>query len=122
MTEGVRPVGPVTRRDRRDAERRLSERRLDAAQSAAHAADAREIALIEVVEEPLPSSSPARPASPPAPGAAFAAQLMGQGGQRRGIRGGPPILDAARNTYLGNEYSGGNDRRPPSGKATRTDV
>ena len=122
MTEGVRPVGPVTRRDRRDAERRLSERRLDAAQSAAHAADAREIALIEVVEEPLPPSSPARPASPPAPGAAFAAQLMGQGGQRRGIRGGPPILDAARNTYLGNEYSGGNDRRPPSGKATRTDV
>lgn len=122
MTEGVRPVGPVTRRDRRDAERRLSERRLDAAQAAAHASDTKEIELTEVVEEPLLAANPARPASPPAPGAAFAAQLIGQGGQRKGIRGGPPIMDAARTTYLGNEYSGGNDRRPPSGKATRTDV
>ena len=54
--------------------------------------------------------------------AAFAAQVIGQDGQRRGLKGGPPVLDAARSTYLGTEYSGEKDRRPPAGKGTRTKV
>jgi hypothetical protein len=45
----------------------------------------------------------------------FAAQLFGQDGQRRGLRGGAPVLEAARSAYLGAEYSGENDRRPTAG-------
>jgi hypothetical protein len=54
-----------------------------------------------------------KPANP------FAAQLIGQDGQRRGLRGGAPVLDAARSAYLGAEYSGENDRRPSSGLLVR---
>jgi hypothetical protein len=32
------------------------------------------------------------------------------------------VLDAARSTYLGAEYSGKRDRRPRVGKAARTEV
>ena len=42
--------------------------------------------------------------------------------QRRGLKGGPPVLDAARSTYLGANYSGAAERRPKPGKATDTDV
>jgi hypothetical protein len=54
-----------------------------------------------------------KPANP------YAAQLIGQDGQRRGLRGGAPVLDAARSAYLGAEYSGENDRRPSSGLLVR---
>jgi hypothetical protein len=47
---------------------------------------------------------------------------MGQSGQRRGLKGGPPVLDAARSTYLGTAYAGAAERRPKPGKATDTDV
>ena len=57
------------------------------------------------------------------PGAAvFAAQMMGQTGQRRGLKGGPPVLGAARSAYLGAEHSGTAERRPQPGKAKDTDV
>lgn len=36
----------------------------------------------------------------------FAAHLLGQDGQRRGLRGGAPVLAAARSAYLEAEYSG----------------
>jgi hypothetical protein len=49
----------------------------------------------------------------------YAAQLLGQDGQRRGLRGGAPVLDAARSAYLGAEYCGENDRRPSSGLILR---
>jgi hypothetical protein len=45
--------------------------------------------------------------------ATFAAHMMGQSGQRRGLRGGQEVLDNARSTYLGTEYSGPSDRRRP---------
>ncbi|HWQ88144.1 MAG TPA: hypothetical protein VN378_15880, partial [Brevundimonas sp.] len=67
----------------------------------------------------------ARPAPAPAPdasAAAFAAQMLGQTGQRRGLKGGPPVLDAARSAYLGTEHSGAAERRPQPGKAKDTDV
>lgn len=67
-------------------------------------------------------SDPASPAAPVGPDPAFAAQIIGQGGQRNGIRGGPPVMDGARSAYLGAEYSGDRERRPPVGKAKRTDV
>lgn len=47
------------------------------------------------------------------------AQLLGQGQRRRGLRGGRPVLDAARSTYLETEYSGPDDRRPKPGKVDR---
>ena len=47
---------------------------------------------------------------------------MGQSGQRRGLKGGPPVLDAARASYLGAEYSGAAERRPRPGKAEDSDI
>lgn len=119
MTREVGPVPPVGPRDRREAQRR------DAADRRAAAASR---ALVPV--SPARTDDPARPAddaapldtAPLDPGAAFAAQLMGQTGQRRGLKGGPPVLDAARSSYLGNEYSGEKDRRPPAGGVKKTDV
>ena len=116
MTDEVRPVGPVQRRaDRRADERRAAERRAASASRA----------LVPVDVPAEPAEPPARPApAPPAdPGAAvFAAQMMGQTGQRRGLKGGPPVLDAARSAYLGTEHSGAAERRPQPGRAKDTDV
>ena len=54
--------------------------------------------------------------------AAFAAQMMGQEGQKRGLRGGTPVLDEARSTYLKAEYVGEKDRRPPTGSVKKTEL
>ena len=63
------------------------------------------------------------PAPPQTPGpAAFTAQVMGQGGQKRGLRGGPATLDHARTTYLETEWSGPADRRPAPGRITKTEI
>jgi hypothetical protein len=53
---------------------------------------------------------------------AVEAQILGQDGQKRGLRGGKPVLDHARSAYLGAEYSGAADRRPRSGLITKTKV
>ena len=116
MTDEVRPVGPVQRRDeRREADRRAAERRAASA--------SRDLVPVEFPAEP--AEPPARPApTPPADGGAavFAAQMLGQSGQRRGLKGGPPVLGAARSAYLGAEHSGAAERRPKPGKASDTDV
>lgn len=52
----------------------------------------------------------------------FSAQLMGQDGQKRGLRGGPPVLDAARTAYVTTEYSGPADRRSRKGGAAKTEI
>lgn len=54
--------------------------------------------------------------------AAFAAQVMGQDGARRGLRGGQPVLQAARAAYLETEWSGPDDRRPAPGLLKKTEV
>ena len=78
---------------------------------AAAAFDAVRANLPVIVEEPpKPSREPSE--------AAFAAQVMGQGGQKRGLRGGQPVLQQARSAYLEAEWSGPQDRRPPSGAVT----
>ncbi len=116
MTDEVRPVGPVKGRDeRRERERRAAERRAASASRA----------LVPTDFPAEPAGTPARPApisTADASAAAFAAQLIGQTGQRRGLKGGPPVLGAARSTYLGAAYSGAAERRPKPGKASDTDV
>ncbi|CAN5323853.1 hypothetical protein BH10PSE2_BH10PSE2_06710 [soil metagenome] len=74
----------------------------------------------ELVDDP--ATAAARATTPSGPEAAFAAQIIGQGGQRNGIRGGPPVMDGARSAYLGTEYSGDKERRPPIGKTKSTDI
>lgn len=125
MTDSVRPVGPVeghTVHERREGDRRGRDRR--AAEAKAEAASR---GLVPAGERVDHAASPAKPAvSPPnpvvAPPALFAAQVLGQKGQKRGLKGGPPVLDAARSTYLGAEYSGKRDRRPRVGRARQTEV
>ncbi len=116
MADEVRPVGPVQRRaDRRADDRRAAERRAASASRA----------LVPTDFPVEPAEPPARPApTPPADAGAavFAAQMMGQTGQRRGLKGGPPVLDAARSAYLGTEHSGTAERRPQPGRAKDTDV
>ena len=46
---------------------------------------------------------------------AFEAHVLGQSGQRRGLKGGQPVLDAARAAYLDAEWRGAGDRRLPAG-------
>jgi hypothetical protein len=115
MTDEVRPVEPVRRDDRRAADRRAAERRAASASRA----------LVPVEFPAEAAEPPARPSpTPPADSGAavFAAQMIGQTGQRRGLKGGPPVLDAARSAYLGTEHSGAGERRPQPGKAKDTDV
>jgi hypothetical protein len=50
------------------------------------------------------------------------AQILGQDGVKRGLRGGKPVLDQARTAYLETEYSGAADRRPRRGLITKTEL
>ena len=54
--------------------------------------------------------------------AGFNAQLMGQDGQRRGLRAGPAFIDNARTAYNRVEFSGSWDRRARSGRRALTDI
>jgi hypothetical protein len=119
MTSPVRPVGPIQPRglQRRTGDRRLGdERREDEPRPAR--------ALVPSDEPPSSDGEPAPAQAPPNPvqPSVFAAQVIGQTGARKGLKGGPPVLDAARGSYLGTEYSGAGDRRPKPGKTTRTDI
>ncbi len=75
----------------------------------------------------LPVVVPASPVRQPSPvgadaDAAFAAQLMGQEGQKRGLRAGPLHIEAARGAYNKVEWSGSKDRRARAGRKARTEV
>lgn len=54
--------------------------------------------------------------------AAFSAQLIGQDGQKRGLRAGPAHIDAARGAYVRVEWSGSRDRRARKGRNARTEI
>lgn len=98
-----------------DQERRRQERRRGA----------RSRALVATGEgdDPAGSTASAKPAAPlTPPPAAFAAQVLGQPGRKRGLRGGPEVLDTARSTYLSREYSGDKDRRPSPGIRKQTEI
>lgn len=75
----------------------------------------------EVVRLPVPVDrvSRIRPRAEEDAHAAFAAQLMGQDGAKRGLRAGPELFDVARVTYNRTEWSGSKDRRTPKGAKAR---
>lgn len=129
-TPAVKRLGGDSGRDQRGSERRAAERRAkdeDKPNDEAKKMASSSRALVPVGK--LVDHDPADPAAPKAPrtraqvaAAAFAAQILGQGGQRNGIRGGPPVMDNARSTYLGAQFSGEHERRPQLGMTTRKDV
>ena len=127
------PVSPVVARqrgERRSAERRTRDDAKDGTKDGARgakkgASPSRALVPVGKVLDHDPAGPAARkPAltEAQAAAAAFAAQMLGQGGQRNGIRGGPPVMDNARSTYLGAQYSGEHERRPPIGTNTRKDI
>ena len=122
MTRPVDPVGPLSSVDRRKVERRDGQRRApDASRSAvtpSSTPDADDVLSDGRAQAPVPPS----PGGGVDAAAAFAAQQLGQAGQKRGLRGGPPVLDAARSAYLGAEYSGSNERRPQPGRVDDTEA
>ncbi|MFN7108138.1 MAG: hypothetical protein ACK4MY_07960 [Brevundimonas sp.] len=117
MTDRIQAVGGPERVDRREGDRRERERRAQSASRALVPVDAPEV----VEPQPAPARAAVLRAIEPG-AAAFVAQQMGQSGQKRGLRGGPPVLDAARSAYLGTEYSGAAERRPVAGKAAKTEI
>jgi len=52
----------------------------------------------------------------------FAAHVMGQDGQRRGLRAGPSFVEAASQAYNRVEWSGSWDRRARVGRRTSADI
>jgi hypothetical protein len=118
MTGPVRPVGPAQPRgpQRRTGDRRQGDERRDGEPRPARA-------LVPSDEPPAqaPDRQQTAPPTPVQP-SAFAAQMIGQTGAKKGLKGGPPVLDAARGSYLGTEYSGAGERRPKPGKTRRTDI
>lgn len=107
------PVGPVDRARGAAAPKR---RKTSAAKGGAKAEQPAK--TTEPPAAPAVSPKPAKPHPDPV----FAAQLMGQFGQKKGLKGGKVVLDQARSTYLGTEYSGRADRRPPKGRLGKTEV
>jgi hypothetical protein len=78
-------------------------------------------------ERTLPVPVEGRAEPPPksggrAAGAEFAAQLLGQDGQKRGLRAGQPLISAAKQAYDRTEWSGSKDRRSRQGRKARTEV
>ncbi|HKR86662.1 MAG TPA: hypothetical protein VJS38_00655 [Phenylobacterium sp.] len=74
---------------------------------------------------PVPVDAPRTvpPAAAIPPGAAtFDAQLLGQHNERRGLRGGPAVIDKAQASYNRIEWSGSKDRRARKGGQAKTDV
>ena len=85
------------------------------------------VVLRNRLESYADGGEPAQPEEPHAPDkrpskAGVDAQLLGQGGQKRGLKGGQEVLEKARATYLEREFSGRFDRRPRKGKITKTEV
>lgn len=110
MTDPIDPLRPIIDERRRRARRR---------------ADPPPPPLVEGERSNLPAAAANRAEPEPAPEdgpAVFAAQLLGQNGQKRGLRGGPPVLAQARSAYLETEWSGRNDRRPPRGVVAKTEI
>ncbi|WP_425994360.1 hypothetical protein [Caulobacter sp. DWR1-3-2b1] len=110
MNGSIDPVRPSS------PSRRALTVRSNTTQDSAHEAESEEVAFA-LDEQPAPAPPPRRSGF-----ATFAAQLMGQSGQKRGLRGGQEVLDSARSTYLGTEYSGEADRRPKTGLLKKTAI
>jgi hypothetical protein len=59
------------------------------------------------------------PKTPVANAAAIEAQLIGE---RRGLRAGASVIEAAKVTYNKIEWSGSRDRRSPKGRSAKTKI
>lgn len=70
-------------------------------------------------DQTLPVPLPRAPAPKPAVGVEV--QLIGEG-ERRGLRGGEPVLKAAKTAYVRTEWSGSADRRTPKGSLTKKEI
>jgi len=68
-----------------------------------------------------PQTVPPR-AEIPASGATFDAHLLGQDGQKRGLRAGPTAIDSASASYNRIEWSGAHDRRARKGRIAKTEI
>ncbi|MDP1630916.1 MAG: hypothetical protein Q8L66_05795 [Caulobacter sp.] len=114
------PVDPVRPFERRQARRRAE----DGARGPAPDGGTN---LPAVIESPPPGDRHAdhpdlADPSPTRGFTAFAAHVYGQSGQKRGLRGGQPVIDRARAAYLETEYSGPEDRRPAKGLLKKTEI
>lgn len=112
----TRPIDPLRPYGERRQARRRAEDRDDQAPGVDGGTNLPVPIEAEAEEKPRAEPKKADAAS------AFAAHLYGQENQRRGLRGGKPVLDTARATYLGTEFSGPADRRPPKGLLKKTDI
>ncbi|MDB5470231.1 MAG: hypothetical protein JWR84_1791 [Caulobacter sp.] len=114
MTERLDPTRPYG--DRRQYERRREDRDTPEA-PAAEATSNLPVPVSNVHAHANEHTSP-----PPLDGqAAFAAQLLGQPGVKRGLKA-PGTVETARSAYLEAEYSGPADRRPPKGLIKKTAI
>ena len=107
------PIDPI----RRAAQARRAQRARTEDSEDIHDSEDRSVPAIVAGEpvRPVPDRS--------AEGASvFSAQLMGQDGQRRGLRGGPETLGAARSVYGATEWSGKADRRTRKGSIGKTEI
>jgi len=87
------------------------------------AAEAAEEAQVVRLPAPVDRVSRILPREENADGAAaFAAQLMGQDGAKRGLRAGPELIDSAKSLYNRTEWSGSKDRRTPTGGRAKTKI
>ncbi len=112
------PIDPLRRAQptRRTSERRGEERR--AVEDSAETTGA-ETPKLPVAVGPVHDHEPKPPVFSPG---AFSAQLLGQSGEKRGLRGGPPVLQSARSAYLEAEFLGPQDRRMRKGRITKTEI
>jgi hypothetical protein len=106
MTGAIDPIRPIRRVQQRRREDQLRPR-------------PREDAAVEVRISVTPATPPRSAKAPPA---SLDAHLIAQDAQMRGLKGGAERLEVARSAYLGAEFSGPNDRRPPKGLITRTEI
>lgn len=104
------PIDPIRRANQA--------RRVRRSKSADASAETQDRSVPAIYEPPPPPAAPRVGGAP----AVFAAQVLGQEGQRRGLRGGKETLDAARTVYNQTEYSGAADRRARKGGAAKTEV
>ncbi len=113
MTDPIRPISSVSRVGRVVAVSRAGASQVDPERAAGVDSNL-PVPVTTVVSEELGPQAVSE--------AAYAAQIMGQGGQKRGLRGGRETLDRARSTYLETEWSGPSDRRIAVGRITKTEI
>ncbi len=106
------PVDPIRAFERRQTRRRVEDETRPAVDGGTNVPAIIEHAHAEDLSDPAPAEA----------FSTFAAQMYGQTGQKRGLRGGQPVIDQARAAYLETEYSGTDDRRPPKGLLKKTEI